>query len=57
MNVCALGVDTCGKEGLIMIVSQQQQRFRNMLPLSPSPVAAAAACRLHVAMANTQWCG
>jgi hypothetical protein len=58
MGVYLLGVDACGKEGLITVWQQQQrrrqQRFRHLLSLSLSLVADAAACRLHVGMANAR---
>jgi hypothetical protein len=59
MGVYLLGVDTCAEEGLIIVWQQQrqQQRFRHLLSLSLSLVADAAACRLHVGMANIEWCG
>jgi hypothetical protein len=61
MNVHLVGVDACAKEGLIMVwqqqQQQQQQRFRYLLLVSLSLVADAAACCLHVSMANGQWCG
>jgi hypothetical protein len=57
MNVHLVRVDACAKEGLIMVWQQQQQRFRYLLLVSLSLVADAAACCLHVSMADGQWCG
>jgi hypothetical protein len=50
-----VGVDACGKEGLMMV--WQQQRFRHVSSLSLSLAADATACRLHIGMENGQWCG
>ena len=57
MGVYLLLVDACGKERLIAVWQQRQQCFRHLLSFSPSLVADAAACCLHVGMANAQWCG